>query len=82
MHVKDMTTKFHDSHLRRASEVERYVQREKDIKANAALSIHRGGRERQQSGSKGVSGDSPSVRKGSQSASTHLSFSTQSPRLR
>jgi hypothetical protein len=61
--VKDITTKFYDSHLRRASEVERYVQREKDNKANATLSIHRRGRERQLSGIKGVSGDRPNVRK-------------------
>jgi hypothetical protein len=63
VHVKDITTKFYDSHLRRVSEVERYVQREKDNKAFAPLSIHRRGRERQLSVSKGVSGDSPSVRK-------------------
>jgi hypothetical protein len=66
VHVKGIATKFYDSHLRlyrRASRGERYVQREKGNKANAALSIHRRVRERQQSGSKGVSGDSPSVRK-------------------
>lgn len=63
VHVKDIATKFYDSHLRRASEVERYVQTEKGSKANAALSIHRRVRDRRQSDSKGVTGDSPSVRK-------------------